>query len=421
MDYFNDPRNAAMLALGAGLLAPQQFKGFGTALGSGMLSALNAYQATDANNAQRAMIDAKRQETEAQAAERQMQIEAARVAAERSERIRQQIAGTLPTGQQVVGSLPQVGNGAGTAEARQPDILQDPGARVRLYRQWSNIYAANGDVANAEKYAKLALDEMPEVQEVYDASTGAKMKAQITPDGTPLMIGGIERPQAPWEYEEGPDGRARMRPEVLDAKRTVAAAGAPQTKIDLKMGESVAGQIGPMLRAARERTEGAINLGRGAEEIISAIDAGNVIAGPGATIRLFGAQLADMVGIGGKDTAEKLQNTRRVVRSLADAAVEARKRLAGQGQVTENEAKAVEKASSGDINDLTVEEIRLIANLNRKAAALAARDYSQQIEAMPPEMGNMRPFYEIPGLDRWTMPPATGGANVGGFKIERVQ
>lgn len=219
-------------------------------------------------------------------------------------------------------------------------------------------------------------------------------------------VGAVQDPNKPFGAQMGPDGQLRTVANDPFQRFELGKASASAPRVDLKvenkMGESIAGQIGPMLRAGRERTEGAINLGRSGEEIIAALDSGQVIAGPGANLRIFGAQVADLLGVGGKDNTEKLQNTRRVVRGLADAAVEARKRLAGQGQVTENEAKAVEKASSGSIDDLTPEEIRLIAGLNVKAARLAARDYESQLGAMPDSMMGARPFYAIPGLERWT-------------------
>ena len=60
---------------------------------------------------------------------------------------------------------------------------------------------------------------------------------------------------------------------------------------------------------------------------------------------------------------------------------------------------------SGSIDDLTTEEIRLIAGLNVKAARLTARDYASQLEAMPESMSGARPFYAIPGLEQWTTEP----------------
>ncbi|MCD6674837.1 MAG: hypothetical protein LT106_18545 [Burkholderiaceae bacterium] len=275
-----------------------------------------------------------------------------------------------------------------------------------------------------EKFAESLVPQQSKLETIFD-DQGREVKAWMRPGAEPVPVGGAKQPQMPWEYETGPDGQPRMRPGVLAAKTQVGRASAPsmEVKVENKMGESVGQQVGPMLKAGREQTIGALNLGRSGEAIISAIDGGQVIAGPGAKWRLFGAQVADLLGVGGKDNAEKLQNTRRVVRGLADAAVEARKRLAGQGQVTENEAKAVEKASSGSIEDLTVDEIKLIANLNVKAARMAARDYASQLDAMPPEMSGARPFYAIPGLEQWAVDDSTPAAPAlpSGWSVQRVK
>lgn len=387
---FNDPRNAAMLALGAGLLAPQQFRGLAPALSQGMLAAGNAYQQAEANNAQRGLLEARRAEHDAKLA-------AAAEAAQRQAMIQSQIGAILPSGASVSAGLAEVGNGPDSAAARSPQILQSPAERIALYRQFGDIYASQGDVESADKYYRLAQAEIPKLESVFDGQ-GREQKAFVSPDGGLQRVGEAKRPEI-------------LDPEVQKARLNLALAGRPVTNVDarttVKMGESVAAQVGPMLRAARERTEGAINLGRSGEEIIAALDRGGVIAGPAANARLALAQLGEFLGVGGKDSAERLRNTRQVIRSLADAAVEARKRLAGQGPVTDNEAEAVKKASSGDIADLTTEELRLIAGLNIKAARLAARDYQSQISQMPEDMAGTRPFFEIPGIEQWTADPAS--------------
>jgi hypothetical protein len=163
------------------------------------------------------------------------------------------------------------------------------------------------------------------------------------------------------------------------------------------MGDSIGGQVGPMLKASAEKTDGAVKMADSADRILAAIDKGGVIAGPGASLRMKGAQVASMLGIGGKDA---VASTRQVIRALAESSVEARKELAGQGQVTENEAKAVDKAMSGNIDDLTVEEIRDIAKLNLRSASVRARQHQQYLGAMPESMRSATPFYNVPGMDR---------------------
>jgi hypothetical protein len=195
-----------------------------------------------------------------------------------------------------------------------------------------------------------------------------------------------------------------------------AATSNVSVKVDNKMGESLGAQVGPMLKDSATATSGAVKMADSAQRIIASVDSGNVFAGPGASWVLRGAQVADVLGVGGKSNAEKISNTRQVIRGLAEASLEARKELQGQGQVTENEAAAVQKAMSGNIDELTTSEIRLIAGLNIKAAKLRVRQHQEKLRAIPESMGNVAPFYTVPGADAVLQmpdlaePAATGAA-----------
>lgn len=258
-----------------------------------------------------------------------------------------------------------------------------------------------------QEFIKTLIPQAPKLETIYGPD-GQPQKAWMRGPGVdPIPVGGSQKPAMPWEFELGPDGQPRMRPGVLSAKTQVASAGKPtvDVKVETKMGESLGAQIGPMLKASRDKTEGAMKLGATGQQIIQAIDSGKVIAGPGASWVMRGAQIAEMLGVGGKDNSERILNTRRVIRGLAESAVEARKELAGQGQVTENEAKAVEKAMAGNIDELTVDEIKLIAGLNVKAARLRAAQHQQMVSNIPESMRAAAPFYAIPGMDQWLQAP----------------
>lgn len=197
-----------------------------------------------------------------------------------------------------------------------------------------------------------------------------------------------------------------------DWKTSNARAGATNVtnRIENKVGDSIAGQVGPMLKDSKERTTGAINLANSSRMMVDALDRGSAYVGPMANARLKMAQIGQMLGVGGKNEAEKINNTRQLIRGLAEGAVEARKELAGQGQVTESEAAAVQKAYSGNIEDLTANEIRLIAGLNIKRERLARQRHQQMMKSAP---GQLQPYYQV---DHEA--PANPG---GGWGIQRVE
>jgi hypothetical protein len=130
-------------------------------------------------------------------------------------------------------------------------------------------------------------------------------------------------------------------------------------------------------------------------------------------------QLVQKIG-GGND--EGIRQTRQVIKSLAQMAVEARKQLQGQGQVTESEAAAVAKADAGDINDLTVGELRDLSTLTKRAAHYTAKSHTELIGAMNESDATKgaAKFYGVQGLDA-LMQYAPTLPNIGGPKDVRGQ
>jgi hypothetical protein len=185
-------------------------------------------------------------------------------------------------------------------------------------------------------------------------------------------------------------------------KKSNAQAGATQIgmpRIEVKTGEGLAGQIGPMAKDSQTKVQGAVGMYDSADRIQRAIDSGKVSAGPFTTQIQTVKQLIQKVG-GGND--EGIRQTRQVMKSLAQMAVEARKELAGQGQVTENEAAAVARAEAGDINELTVGELQDLVTLTKRAAHYRAKSHQQIIDTMGQSDATkgLIPFYQVRGVER---------------------
>jgi hypothetical protein len=150
---------------------------------------------------------------------------------------------------------------------------------------------------------------------------------------------------------------------LVAVKKQISSAGATQVKIENKLGEGVAAQVGPMLRESYTAANGAAQTIDAADRLVSAVDSGKLYAGPGASSRLKLAQVSQALGIGGKDDQERIANTRQAVRALAEMTLQGRKQMSGQGAITDKES-----GLSGDISDLTVPEIRLLADASSRAA-----------------------------------------------------
>lgn len=204
--------------------------------------------------------------------------------------------------------------------------------------------------------------------------------------------------QALQDYQRATRKSQLLTPEEMAQKQAIAQSGKSVTNVnvDAKTIPSIAKEVGGILESSRTKASGAIKMFQNAQMIDQALQSGEIYAGPGATLRQAMAQIGSMLGFGGTD---KVNRTRQVIRALASSAVEARKELAGQGQVTENEAKAVEKAMSGDINELTIGELRLLSDLNKRAAQLTIQQHQSYLENIPQGAEGLRGFFNVRGAD----------------------
>lgn len=129
--------------------------------------------------------------------------------------------------------------------------------------------------------------------------------------------------------------------------------------------KSLAGPVGARAETSLVKAEGAAGIMESANMVREALNTGNVIAGPLAGVRTKFAQVLELAGAGDK---EKLVNTRTAVQGLATMTLESRAELKGQGQVTENEQKLLERARSGNIEDMTIAELQQVVNVSQRLA-----------------------------------------------------
>ena len=207
-----------------------------------------------------------------------------------------------------------------------------------------------------------------------------------------------ELPSAVREYEYARGQGYQGSFQQFETERRKAGATNIGLKVENKMGDSLAGQVGPLARDSRIATDGAVKMFDAASRIETALNSDKVMAGPMASKIQTVRQFAQVVG-GGND--EGIRQTRQVIKSLAQMSVEARKQLAGQGQVTESEAAAVAKADAGDINDLTTGELRDLVTLTKRAAHFQAQSHNRLLETMAGSdvTRPVVPFYQVRGAD----------------------
>lgn len=171
----------------------------------------------------------------------------------------------------------------------------------------------------------------------------------------------------------------------------------PGVNVNVKTGEGIAGQIGPILKEERVAATGAALQMDAADRVVAAIDTGKVLSGPGTSVANRALQIGNVLGVTGKDSNEVIANTRQAIRGLAELTLQGRKSMRGEGQITESEGKLAERAFSGDITDLTNDEIRILANASKRAAQFNLEQYNKRLDKLEQnsEAAAIIPFYRV--------------------------
>lgn len=254
--------------------------------------------------------------------------------------------------------------------------------------------------------------------EGVDPMRALELRSLTTKDNTELLSEGQTRfdkrtgkaiygnPKAPTipndvrEYEYAKAQGYGGSFEQWDHNRKRAGASNVTVKTDVKTGESLASQVGPMMKDSALGAEAAVKQVDAAQRIARSVDSNKMFVGTGANIKLKATQLADMLGIAGRDDTEKLANTRQAIRGLAELTLQGRQQMKGQGAITESEGRLAEKAMSGDISDLTAGELKQLAQASERAARFNHAQHERKMAGVRGrrEFDGVSTFYEAPPM-----------------------
>lgn len=241
----------------------------------------------------------------------------------------------------------------------------------------------------------------PDVANTAPPQFSPQVQQQLLMDANGLLERLSPKPPAGHTMKPG-GGLSPIDPEYLKGKKDIAAAGAPRidVKVATKTGESLAKPIGEMVQESKNIAASAVDSIDTANRIREALDSGKVVAGPGATFIRSADQIATVLGIGGSDAAQRLQNTRQVIKGLADFTLAARKQLKGQGQVSDFEGKLIERAASGNIEDLTIPEIKTLVEVTDRLARKGYEIHQGNLKTLrdKPDYADLADFYSVPDL-----------------------
>jgi hypothetical protein len=207
-----------------------------------------------------------------------------------------------------------------------------------------------------------------------------------------------------------------------------AARGAARTDVRVNtgntVGTTVAKGVGEEINTSLVSARGAAGQVGTINRLRETLDSGNLFAGPTSKFSQYGAQLADVLGVTGKDTKEKLQNTRLAMQSMAQLELDAAAQMRGQGAITENERGIIRRAAAGEIDTMTVTELRSLTDVLAKVAIEKVKRHNQYAGPMIQQDQNLAPYLTIeqPSVYQWQQPSrARNPQMTGQFRIIGVE
>lgn len=189
----------------------------------------------------------------------------------------------------------------------------------------------------------------------------------------------------------GPDGKPVVNKEALDAKVKVAAAGAPNSQVTVHTGKQFAEEAVKMLSGTKEGAIGAIGTLTAADRIRKAIGTGKARTGPlsGPVNWVERVLKINKGGVEQRKVIEQALNT---------MVLQARKKLAGSGAISDMETKLLQAADGGSIDDLTDVEILAIVDASEASARSLINQHNDQLDASRGLDGasSFIPAFELP-------------------------
>ncbi len=227
---------------------------------------------------------------------------------------------------------------------------------------------------------------------------------------------GIPNPNKPFNPDGSPNA-AYQQYEMSKARSGAAnvnvnTANKPfLSEIGKGVGESVVNAYGG--------AQSAVQTLNNVEQIRKGLN--SAILGPGAGARVKLSQVGQVLGIGGKDAAEQLQNTRSVMQGLARQELAAAGSMKGQGQITESERGILRRAEAGDISEMTRPEVETLLQALDKTSRYRIGLHQANLDKLKrdPNAAGVADYMSVqaPSPAASTRPsPAVGGAKFLGFE-----
>ena len=225
-------------------------------------------------------------------------------------------------------------------------------------------------------------------------------KQVIAGQGAPDLPAGYNA--AIWEMNITPQQFNNLS---ADDKTKVGAKAAqinqslhPKTVVNISdiMGKDI-GQIKDLMEAGKSQVQAGELSMNAANKLDQAIKSGNLNVGPTATIGQTIGQIGDSLGLVNQKGQEKLVNTRSAIQGLAQMWMAGRQQGKGQGPITEGENALMGKISSGDLNNISIPELKYMVNQTKVQGNYFRQEYENKLNVLKqnPKFKEIVPFYEV--------------------------
>jgi len=307
------------------------------------------------------------------------------------QRIQGVIQGAVTKPQEIYGEDmmgQQVGQGmtAGGFDLQKavPQLMSSPEGRKALNELISSQKAMAGETTSLAEGAKLI--------RVNPISGKVETVAEGTPKekATPAEIQGYNL-----AVGQGYGGS------FLDYQTALKKAGVQNTIVNVA-GKTFASEFskgaGEAVNNAFAAAQGAVGtLGR-IETLKPILEGGKLFSGTLGSSQVAGARLADALNIGGKDNAERLQNTALAMQQLAGLELNAAEAMKGQGAITENERGLIARAAAGDLMKMTAKEVSTLLGGLEKTANYKISIHESNLKRLKqnPDLAAVAQYYELP-------------------------
>lgn len=302
-------------------------------------------------------------------------------------------------------------------------VTVDPKTGMPVVSAPAGALATYNDYRQADERARARYDTMTVTPansgpmlttraRIVDGMDGGAGQAGDLPTGA--FTGSSARIEAQIQRIADPAERAAAlaayKRQVSGEQGQPQALGMPlQTDAAKARGTATAEKVVNLIDGTYNAATGAADSMDASNRLLQALDSGKVLYGPGSTWSTIGKQIATKAGFGGKDVEEQLANTRAAMQALAEFSLNARQQLKGQGAITDSEQAVVQRARGGNIDTMTMPEMKLLATVAQRQAARLYQQHQTNLSTMrsdPAQAGNAEYYANVPVLPApYGLPP----------------